>query len=160
LTRVHCAATTSGMEPAAQNCLPGYRGVLTTVGAAYVFLAVMNVIQGAAKVLEPFNVPEEVLKSAHFLDFYHWHFAHIGNIGVLLVVLARVVTGISAQRAIVLTLIAVQLHYTYLDWRTSVLGNGLYADPRSIVLIAINLGMALAFASVLVRGRAATKQRR
>lgn len=148
------------MEPAVKNCLPGYRGVLTTVGAAYVLLAVMNLMQGAAKVLEPFNVPEDVLKSAHFLDFYHWHFAHIGNIGVLLVVLARVVTGTGAQRAVVLTLLAVQLHYTYLDWRTSVLGNGLYADPRSIVLIGINLGMALAFAAVLVRGRAATKQRR
>jgi preprotein translocase subunit Sec61beta len=38
-----------------------------------------------------------------------------------------------------------------------VLGNGLSADPRSIVLIAINLGMVLAFASVLVRGRTAAK---
>jgi hypothetical protein len=147
------------MAPAAQNSLPGYRGVLTTIGAAYVLLAVMNVAQGAAKVLEPFNVPDDVLQSGHFLDFYHWHFAHMGNIGVLLVVLARVVAGISAQRAVVLTLIAVQLHYTYLDWRTSVLGNGLYADPRSIVLIAINVGMVLAFASVLVRGRTAVNER-
>ena len=56
-------------------------------------------------------------------------------------------------------MIAMQLHYTYLDWRTSVLGNGLYADPRSIVLIAMNLGMVLAFASVLVRGRIAAKVR-
>lgn len=148
------------MDPAAGNSLPGFRGVLTTIGTAYVLLAVMNVIQGAAKVLEPFSVPDEVLKSPHFLDFYHWHFAHMGNIGVLLVVLAWVVTGTSAQRALVLALIAVQLHYTYLDWRTSVLGNGLYADPRSIVLIAMNLGMVLAFASVLVRGRAAAKERR
>jgi len=37
----------------------------------------------------------------------------------------------------------------------SVLGNGLYADPRSIVLTAINLSMVLTFASVLVRGRTA-----
>lgn len=146
------------MEPAARNDLPGYRGVLTTIGAAYVLLAVMNVVQGAAKVLEPFNVPDAVLRSGYFLDLYHWHFAHMGNIGVLLVVLARVVAGISAQRAVVLTLIAVQLHYTYLDWRTSVLGNGLYADPRSLVLIAINLVMVLAFASVLVRGRSAAKE--
>jgi hypothetical protein len=147
------------METAARNSLPGYRAVLTSIGGAYVLLAVMNVAQGAAKVLEPFNVPDEVLKSAHFLDFYHWHFAHMGNIGVLLMVLARVVAGISAQRAVVLTLIAVQLHYTYLDWRTSVLGNGLYADPKSIVLVAINLGMVLAFASVWVRGRSAVKER-
>jgi hypothetical protein len=34
------------MEPAVQNSLPGYRGVLTTIGAAYVLLAVMNVAQG------------------------------------------------------------------------------------------------------------------
>ena len=147
------------MGPAVQDSLPGYRGVLTTIGTAYVLLAVMNVVQGAAKVLEPFGVPDAVLKSEHFLDFYHWHFAHMGNIGVLLLVLARVVAGISAQRAVVLTLIAMQLHYTYLDWRTSVLGNGLYADPRSIVLIAINLGMVLAFASVLVRGHTAAKGR-
>ena len=70
------------------------------------------------------------------------------------------VSGIRAQGAIVVTLIAVQLHYTYLDWRTSVLGNGLYADPRSIVLIATNLVMVLSFASILVRGRAALKQLR
>lgn len=157
MTKSHSADTTSGVEPAAQKGLSGYRGVLTTIGVAYVLLAVMNVAQGAAKVLEPFNVPGDVLKSAHFLDFYHWHFAHMGNIGVLLVVLARVVSGIRAQRAVLLTLIAIQLHYTYLDWRTSVLGNGLYADPRSIVLIAINLGMVLAFASLLVWGRVATK---
>jgi hypothetical protein len=147
------------MEPGAQNSLPGYRGVLTTIGVIYVLLAVMNLSQGAAKVLAPFNVPSDVLWSAHFLDFYHWHFAHMGNIGVLLVVLARAVSGTNAQRAILLTLIAVQLHYTYLDWRTSVLGNGLYADPRSIVLIAINLGMVAAFASVLLRARAAGKLR-
>ena len=148
------------MESAEQDRLPGYRGVLTTIGVIYVLLAVMNVAQGAAKVLEPFKVPEEVVKSAHFLDFYHWHFAHMGNIGALLVVLARVVNGIRAQGAIVATLIAVQLHYAYLDWRTSVLGNGLYADPRSIVLVATNLVMVLAFASILVRGRAALKQLR
>lgn len=147
------------MAPAAQGSLPGYRGVLTTIGAAYVVLAGMNVAQGAAKVLEPFNVPDDVLRSEYFLDFYHWHFAHMGNIGILLLVLAWVVAGIRAQRAVVLTLLAVQLHYTYLDWRTSVLGNGLYADPRSIVLVAINLVMVLAFASVLVRGRAATTAR-
>jgi hypothetical protein len=144
------------MEPAATQGLPGYRGVLTTIGALYVFLAVMNVAQGAARVLAPFHVPAEVLGSGYFLDFYHWHFAHVGNLGVLLVVLARVVTAARAQRAVVLTMIAVQLHYTYLDWRTSVLGNGLYADPRSIVLIVMNLGMVLAFASVWVRGRAAS----
>ena len=148
------------MEPAAQERLPGYRGVLTTIGVLYLFISVMNVAQGAAKVLEPFKVPDEVLKSAYFLDFYHWHFAHVGNIGALLVVLARVVSGIRAQGAIVVTLIAVQLHYAYLDWRTSVLGNGLYADPRSIVLVATNLVMVVAFASILVRGRAALKQLR
>lgn len=146
------------MEPAATNSLPGYRGVLTTIGALYVLIAVMNVAQGAARVLAPFNVPAEVLRSGHFLDFYHWHFAHVGNLGALLVVLARVVTDTRAQRAVVLTMIGVQLHYTYLDWRTSVLGNGLYADPRSIVLIAMNLGMVLAFASVWARGRAASKR--
>lgn len=145
------------MNPAAQGGLPGYRGVLTTIGVTYVLLALMNVFQGAAKVLEPFKVPDEVLSSGFFLDFYHWHFAHVGNLGMLLVVLARVVVGAKAQRALVLALIAVQLHYTYLDWRTSVLGNGLYADPRSIVLVAINLGMVLAFASVLIRGRTARR---
>lgn len=148
------------MGPEAQGSLPGYRGVLTTIGALYLLIAVMNVAQGAARVLAPFNVPAEVLRSAHFLDFYHWHFAHVGNLGVMLMVLARVVTGTRAQRAVVLTMIAVQLHYTYLDWRTSVLGNGLYADPRSIALIATNLGMALAFASVLARGRFAAKKPR
>lgn len=146
------------MEPRAQNSLPGYRAVLTTIGVLYVLLAVMNLTQGAAKVLAPFNVPDDVLKSAHFLDFYHWHFAHMGNLGVLLVVMARVVSGTGAQRAMVLALIAVQLHYIYLDWRTSVLGNGLYADPKSIVLIAINVGIVLAFASVLVRGHAAGRR--
>lgn len=139
------------MGPEAQGSLPGYRGVLTTIGGLYALIAGMNVAQGAAKVLAPFNVPAEVLRSPHFLDFYHWHFAHVGNLGALLVVLARVVTDARAQRAVVLTMIAIQLHYTYLDGRTSVLGNGLYADPRSLVLIGTNLAMALAFASVLAR---------
>ena len=158
LTKYLFDPSASNMERAERSSLPGYRVVLTAIGAAYVLLAVMNVAQGAAKVLEPFGVPDHVLKSEHFLDFYHWHFAHMGNIGVLLVVLARVVAGLRAQRVVVLALIAVQLHYTYLDWRTSVLGNGLYADPRSIVLIAINLGMVLAFASILLRERTASKQ--
>ncbi len=147
------------MQAEEARSLPGYRSVLTTIGALYGLIAVMNVAQGAAKVLAPFHVPADVLRSAYFLDFYHWHFAHVGNLGVLLVVLARVVTGTRAQRSVVLTMIAMQLHYTYLDWRTSVLGNGLYADPRSIVLVAMNLGMVLAFASVLVRGRIAAKAR-
>lgn len=145
------------MGPDAQGSLPGYRGVLTTIGVLYVLIAVMNVARGAARALAPFHVPAEVLRSAHFLDFYHWHFAHVGNLGVLLMVLARVVTEARAQRAVALALIAMQLHYAYLDGRTSVLGNGLYADPRSIVLVAMNLVMVLAFASVLVRGRAASR---
>lgn len=147
------------MQAEEARSLPGYRSVLTTIGALYGLIAVMNVAQGAAKVLAPFHVPADVLRSAHFLDFYLWHFAHVGNLGVLLVVLARVVTGTRAQRSVVLTMIAMQLHYTYLDWRTSVLGNGLYADPRSIVLVAMNLAMVLAFASVLVRGRIAARAR-
>lgn len=139
------------MTAAAPESVPGYRPVLTFVGSAYVLLALMNLARGAEELLGPFGVPEQVLGSAHFLDFYHWLFVHMMTIGVLWVLLGRLVVGLRAQRLVAFMLLGLQLHYTYLDWRTSTWGSGLYANPKSLVLVAMDALVVVALAAVCLR---------
>ncbi len=134
-----------------QERLKGFRGTVTTVGVAYVLLGLLNLAQGSASVLADFGLAPAILSDAHFQDFYHWHFVLMITIGVLMVLLGRLVVGIRPQRICAWTLVAVQLHYLYLDLRTSVWGSGLYDHPKSLVPVAIGALMTLAFLVVAMR---------
>lgn len=134
-----------------QERLKGFRGTATTVGVAYVVLGLLNLAQGSASVLADFGFAPAVLDDALFQDFYHWHFVLMITSGVLMVLLGRLVVGVRPQRVCAWTLFALQLHYLYLDLRTSVWGSGLYDHPKSLVPAAIGALMTLAFLVVAMR---------
>lgn len=131
--------------------LPGFKATCTAVGAFYVLLGSMTLAQGASAILEPFAVPEFVLNSAHFSDFFHWLFVHMITIGILIALLGRFVEGATQQQFVARVLFLLVLHYTYLDIRTSVWGNNLYSHAKSLVPVTIDILVALSFALLSVR---------
>lgn len=117
----------------------------------FVLLAVMNVLRGPEAILEPFGFPDAELRAPLFQDFFHWLFAHMGTIGVLLLLLGQLVRGVRQQTVVAFTLLGLLLHYAYLDFRTSYWGNGLYGDPASGVILAMDAVFVLAVSHVCVR---------
>lgn len=124
----------------------GYRAVLTGVGITYVFFSLLSMAQGAASVMEPFQLPEAVIGSPFYRDQFHWLGAHLLSVGVLFLLLGRCVEGARRQAVVAFTLLAIALHYGYLDFRTSPWGNGLYADPKALGLVAVDGFVVLALA--------------
>ncbi len=134
-----------------RDALSGFKTLCTAIGALYILLSVSTLIQGAPAVLAPFGVPKEVLASPHFLDFFHFLFVHMTVLGILLVLLGRLVDGARKQRLVARVLLLVDIHYTYLDVRTSTWGNGLYAHDKSLVPVVIDLLTATCFLYLSVR---------
>jgi hypothetical protein len=139
--------------PPTASSLPGYRRILGTIGGLYVLLGGSMLVRGATAAMQPFGVPEAVLDSAHFGDFFHWVFVHMSVLGVLFVLLARFVTEARAQRSVARVLLLLELHYTYLDLRTSdsPFGNGLYQGGGSLVPPLIDLIVVACFAYLATR---------
>ncbi len=131
--------------------VPAFRTTLTVAGVLFVLLAVMNLVRGPADILAPFGFAPELLGDPLFGDFFHWLFVHMATIGVLIVLLGRLVDGRRRQTVVAWTLLAALLHYGYLDLSTSVWGSGLYADPASLVIVAMDAAFVLAVGHVCVR---------
>lgn len=87
-----------------------------------------------------------------FADFFHWLFVHMTVIGILIGLLGRYIVDGRHQQLVARVLFVVQAHYAYLDFRTSMLGSGLYPGPRSLVPLSIGVLMLLAFGYLSVRG--------
>jgi len=137
----------------AKSHLPGFRRACTVVGVLYVALGGSMVLRGPRQVLQPFGVPELVLSSPHFADFFHWVFVHALVLGVLIGLLGRYVVDGSSQRIVSRVLCVAELHYLYLDLRTSdsPLGNGLYRGSASLIPPIIDLAVAILFAILGMR---------
>jgi predicted small integral membrane protein len=136
-----------------QQVLPGFRVICSIVGGAYVLLGGSMVLRGARAAMQPFGVPELVLSSPHFTDFFHWVFVHMMVLGILIGMLGQWVRHGPHQQAAARVLCLIELHYTYLDLRTSdsALGSGLYQGPQSLVPPAIDVIVVLLFAYLGVR---------
>lgn len=128
--------------------LPGYEVACTVVGALYVVLGGSMVVRGAKSAMQPFGVPDLVLSSPHFADLFHWVFVHMTVLGVSIVLLGRYVVQGRSQRIVARVLCVATIHYAYLDFRTSdsLLGNGLYHGPASLVPPVIDVVVVLVFA--------------
>ena len=133
--------------------LPGFKTICTVVGITYVLLGSSMLLRGAHASMAPFAVPEATLSSPHFADFFHFVFVHMVVIGVLIGMLGRLVEKGGAQRFVARALTVIQIHYAYLDFRTSdsVLGSGLYRGPASLGPAIVGVLVTLAFAYLSVR---------
>lgn len=134
-----------------KHVLPGFKVICTSVACLYILLGASTLLQGPGAVLAPFGVPSEVLASAHFQDFFHWVFVHMIVLGLLIGLLGRLIDDADKQRLVARVLCLVELQYAYLDLRTSVWGNGLYADAKSLVPVLIDLLVVGCFMFLSVR---------
>ena len=146
--------TSASAQPSGSPPIPGYKTICTVVGALYVLLGASMVARGAVAVMSQFQVPDVVLGSPQFQDFFHWVFVHMMVLGLMIAMLGRFVEDGRAQRVVAGMLVLVELHYTYLDVRTSdsALGSGLYKGSGSLVPPIIDVLVTLAFAYLAVRG--------
>lgn len=131
--------------------LPGFKPIFTVIGSVYALLAVSTLLQGPTRLLAQFGVPDQVLSQPHFLDFFHFLFVHMTVLGILIILLGQLVEGARKQRIAARVLLLVQLHYLYLDIRTSTWGNGLYASDRSLVPVFIGLAVVACFLYLAAR---------
>ena len=133
--------------------LPGFRTICTVVSIAYVVLGGSMVVRGPRAAMEQFGVPEVVLSSAHFADFFHWVFVHMMVLGVMIGLLGQYVREGKPQAIVARVLLLLELHYTYLDLRTSdsAFGNRLYRGSASLIPVMIDVLVTLSFLYLSVR---------
>jgi hypothetical protein len=125
--------------------VPGFRPICLTIGALYVALASTMLVGGVGQMAQ-FGVPEATLASPHFADHHHWVFVHMAVIGVLIALLGHYVELEPSQRVVARVLCLIQLHYLYLDLRTSTLfGSGLYNGRAWVVPVTVGGLVLLAF---------------
>ena len=139
--------------PSPEQTLPGYRRTLTAVGATFVLLGGSMLVRGSRAAMTPFGVPEQTLASPHFADFFHFLFVHMAVLGIILVLLGRLVLEGRSQRLVARVLLVLQVHYTWLDVRTSdsPLGNHLYQGPGSLGPVVVDVLVLLAYLVLSVR---------
>lgn len=127
--------------------VPGFKVACSVVGGLFVMLAGSMLARGAETAMRPFEVPEAVLRSAHYADYFHFTFVHMAVIGVLIALLGRYVERGRPQRIVSRVLVVVLAHYAYLDLRTSdsAIGNRLYHGPATLIPPVIDVAVALCF---------------
>lgn len=120
---------------------PNFKITLSTIGIAFMFMAISLFAKGLIPSMAEFKVPQETLSSPHYIDAISWVYIHMTVIGALIFLLGRSVTDLKHQISITLFLIAAIIFYSYLDFRSSdsPLGNGLYKGDASIVPGIINI---------------------
>ena len=133
--------------------VPGWKLIGTVIGAVYCLLGGSMLLQGVQAVMQPFGLPESTLASPHFADFFHFLFVHMVVLGIMTVLLARFVTEGRYQRIAAWLLCAINVHYTYLDLRTSdsAFGNALYRGPNTLVPPAIDVVVVLCWLYLALR---------
>lgn len=133
--------------------VPGFRAIYCVIGALYVLLGSSMLVRGAVVAMQPFAVPDAVLRSPHFADFFHFTFVHMVVLGVLLFLMGRFLEGARPQQITSRVMFLVSAHYTYLDLRTSdsPLGNHLYHGPETLIPPLIDVIVTVCFAYLSLR---------
>ncbi len=133
--------------------VPGFKAVCSVVGVLFALLSGSMLLRGVETAMRPFGVPEAILRSPHYADYFHFTFVHMNVIGLLIFLLGRFVEHSRGQRVVSRTLVLVLAHYAYLDVRTSdsALGNHLYRGSATLIPPIIDVVVMLCFAWLSVR---------
>jgi hypothetical protein len=139
--------------------LRGFRTLCITVGVVYVLLALSMVLRGV-HVMSGFAVPDDLVASPVFDDFFRFFYELMAIMGVLIALLGHVTTEARHQRLVAAVLAAINVAITWRDVSTSdsALGNRLYRGPGTLAPVVIDLVIALAFGFVALRGAARAPQ--
>lgn len=138
----------SGTNKAERCWLPGFRNTCLIVSVLDVLLAAGVLLRGIRPSMAQFGVPQAVLDSPHYTDAIFWVYSHMLVIGLIIGVLGWYAESPALRQAMARLLLAAHLFYTVLDFRASdsLLGNGLYQGPASLIPAFISLFMTVLFA--------------
>ncbi len=133
-----------------------FRPIVTTVGVVYLLLAGSMLVRGVA-VMRDFAVPEPLVTSPIFADFFSFFYELMGFVGVLTIVFGRVARGRREQLVVARTYCAANLLITLRDLSTSdsPLGNHLYRGSATLIPVVIDLVLAVTFGVLSLGPRAA-----
>jgi uncharacterized protein YqgC (DUF456 family) len=100
-----------------------------------------------------FEVPDLILKSAHYYDAMLWVYVHMMVIGLLILIIGYSVNDLNKQKWIAALLFIVTGVYFYLDFRSAdwAFGNALYKGESSIIPAIIGLFVNLLFFQLTLR---------
>lgn len=123
-----------------------FRPIMTTVGVLYLLLASSMLVRTVA-VMRDFAVPESVVTSPVFADFFSFFYELMAFVGVLTIVFGRVARGRSAQMLVARVFCVANVLITVRDLSTSdsALGNHLYRGSATLIPVVIDVLLAVTF---------------
>lgn len=104
------------------------------VGAIHVFFGSMILLRGATASLEEFEIPQEILSSAHFIDAIYWVYVHQLAVGLMIALVGWFAESPTLKRHFSRLMLLVNGTYAFMDLRSSdsLVGNSLYKGPTSL----------------------------
>jgi hypothetical protein len=135
------------------DSLPGFKTVFTVVGVLYAAMGASMVVRGV-EVLRDFAVPESDIASPVLRDFFLFFYELMMYVGALMVLFGQVTVGRRRQALVACVFVVANLLFALRDLSTSdtAFGNRLYRGEATVIFVVINLAIAAAFASPLLRG--------
>lgn len=127
--------------------LPGFKSTCIMVGCLNILMASTMLIQGIPAAMEKFQIPENILISAHYIDAMFWVFLHMAMIGILIIIIGLLAENSRKQILAARILVLMHCVYLYLDIQTSdnPFGNALYHGSESLVPIFVDIFYILLF---------------
>lgn len=137
-----------------------FRMGCVVVGVIHVFFGSMVLLSGAQSSLEEFEIPREILRSAHYMDAIRWVYVHQLCLGLTIALVGCFAQSPALKRNFCRLMLLVNAAYTFLDFGASdsIVGNSLYKGPMSLVPGSIALICTLIFLCLVFVDRDPTTQ--
>ena len=135
------------------SILPNFKRTFLIVGYTFILLSISLFTKGLMVSMAQFEVPDFILKSAHYYDAILWVYVHMMVIGLLILIIGYSVDDLNKQKWIAGLLFIVTGFYFYLDFRSAdwAFGNALYKGESSIIPAIIGLLVNLLFFQLAIR---------
>lgn len=135
------------------SILPNFKRTFLIVGYTFILLPISLFSKGLMVSMAQFEVPDFILKSAHYYDAIRWVYVHMMVIGLLILIIGYSVNDLNKQKWIAGLLFIVTGFYFYLDFRSAewAFGNALYKGESSIIPAIIGLLVNLLFFQLTLR---------
>ena len=136
-----------------KSLLPNFKRTFLIVGYTFLVLPISLFSKGLMVSMAQFEVPDLILKSAHYYDAMLWVYVHMMVIGLLILIIGYSVNDLNKQKWIAALLFIVTGVYFYLDFRSAdwAFGNALYKGESSIIPAIIGLFVNLLFFQLTLR---------
>jgi hypothetical protein len=133
--------------------IPGFKLVFTIIGVVYSAMGASMVVRGVGA-LRPFGVPDDVIASPVMGDFFTFFYELMTFIGALMILFGHVTVGRGRQTAVAAAFAVFDVLAGLRDLSTSDcrFGSRLYHGEATLVFVAIDVALALAFAALVVLG--------